>query len=262
MSNVKVIDVLSFLQEYVDEKRAASTIRAAYSALLHYFVLFQREDIINSPIIKLFYQGSQRTAPPVVRKTLVWDPEIPLKFIAKRPRPESLRTAGREAMLLLLLATGIRVSDAARLSKRYSQADNVYAFPYLEHRKTGISEPQLVKEYPVERLCPVRAIKHFLDISRPRRLCNQPFLFISSTGSRASVDTLRKWVITLLSEAGVTATAGSCRSAATSAAVLRDLPIDAVMKAAGWKREHTFRKFYHRLVHKEIDCESLLPQLE
>jgi integrase len=184
-----------------------------------------------------------------------------LKFISRQPHPENFRDAGKEALLLLLLATGIRVSDAARLSKRFTCHGDVFAFPYLEYRKTGVSEPQLVKKYSVERLCLVRAIQHFLEIGRFRRHWNDSFLFISSTGRRASVDTLRKWVMSLLEKAGVTATAGSCRSAATSAAVLRDLPIEAVMKAAGWKRENTFRRYYHRLVHKSIDCESLLPQV-
>jgi integrase len=154
------------------------------------------------------------------------------------------------------------VSDAARLSKKFSATGDVCAFPYLEFRKTGASEPQLLKKYSVERLCPVRAVQHYLEVGHQRRHWNEPYLFISSKGTRASVDTLRKWVISLLSDAGITATAGSCRSAATSSAVLRDLPIDVVMKAAGWKQEHTFRKFYHRLVHKEIDCESLLPPME
>jgi integrase len=217
---------------------------------------------MNSPVVTMFYKGSQRTAPPAKRQTVVWDPEIPLQFILKQPRPEDFRTAGKEALLLLLLATGIRVSDAARLSKKISCTGDVYAIPFLEERKTGFSEPQLLRPYSVERLCPVAALKHFLELGRARRHWNEKFLFISSTGTRASVDTLRKWVMSLLEKTGVKATAGSCRSAATSAAILRDVPIDAIMKAAGWKRENTFRKYYHRLVHRDVDCESLLPPVE
>jgi integrase len=210
----------------------------------------------------MFYQGSQRSAPPAQRKTVIWDPEVPLKFILRQPRPEEFRDAGKEALLLLLLATGIRVSDAARLSKKMTLNNGVYAIPFLEARKTGFSEPQLLRSYSVERLCPVAALKHYLDLGRSRRHWDEKFLFISSKGTRASVDTLRKWVMSLLQKTGISATAGSCRSATTSAAILRDVPIDAVLKAAGWKRESTFRKYYHRLVHREVDCESLLPPLE
>jgi hypothetical protein len=85
------------------------------------------------------------------------------------------------------------------------------------------------------------------------------FLFISSTGFRASVDTLRHWVIDLLLLSGVKATAGSCRSAASSAAMLRELNVEDVMKAAGWKRESTFRRYYHRVVHPRLNSVSLLP---
>ncbi len=42
MSNVTVVNVLSFLQEAVDNKRAKSMICAVYAALSHFFVLFQR----------------------------------------------------------------------------------------------------------------------------------------------------------------------------------------------------------------------------
>jgi hypothetical protein len=137
-----------------------------------------------------------------------------------------------------------------------------WVIPYLEDRKTGPSPPQLVKAYSVSRLCPARAIQRFLVLARKVRAENEPYLFISSLGTRASVDTLRTWVVELLDEAGIKAPAGSCRSASTSAAVLRNVDIDSVMKSAGWKRESTFRRYYQRALLPVLDCESLLPPVE
>jgi site-specific recombinase XerD len=262
MTTVGVVDVLSFIQEFVDKKRAKSTIRGVFAALLHFFTLFQKEHIIKAPIIALHVLGAQRLAPVNDRVPFVWDPEIPLKFISGRPYPHLFRPAGKEALLLLLLSTGIRVSDAHRLSKKMVKTGEVWAIPYLEARKTGPSPPQLVRAYADARLCPVRALQRYLAIANPIRKPNQPFMFISSRGFRADVDTLRHWVFELLEASGITASAGSCRSASTSAAVERKMDIDNVLKSAGWAKEGTFRRFYQRAVHPRLNGESLLPPMQ
>jgi integrase len=262
MDSALVIDVLSFLQEYVDKKRAASTIRQLHAALLHFFTLYRRPEIINSPIVTLFVQGAQRLAPKSERSPFIWDPEIPLQFINNSPFPATLRSAGKEALLLLLLATGIRVSDAHRLSKRMSKSGEVWMIPFLEGRKTGPSPPQLVKPYASARLCPARALQRYLALANPVREENQPFLFISTLGVRASIDTLRNWVVELLDAAGIKAPAGSCRSASTSSAVARNVDIDQILKSAGWASESTFRRYYHRALNSVQNCASLLPTIE
>jgi integrase len=227
--------------------------------LLHFFTLFKREKVVQSPLVALLVKGAQNLAPANEKVPFIWDPEVPLKMVANRPYPEDLWRAGKEALLLLLLATGIRVSDASRLSRKMVKTGEVWAVPFLEKRKTGPSPPQVIRAYSSARLCPVRALQRFLQLANPFRKPNQPFLFISMLGTRASVDTLRNWVKEILAEAGIQAPAGSCRSAATSAAVARNVDIDLVMKAAGWARESTFRKYYQRVVHPGLRCESLLP---
>jgi site-specific recombinase XerD len=262
MSTVQLTDVLSFIQLYVDKKRAQSTVRAAHAALLHFFCLFQREDVLKAPIVSLMVKGAQNLAPVKDKIPFIWDPEIPLNFIASRPFPTLFRPAGKEALLLLLLATGIRVSDANRLSKKMTKSGDVWLIPFLEARKTGPSPPQCLRAYSQARLCPARAIQRYLSIAQGIRKPEERFLFISSTGYRADVDTLRTWVTELLNAAGIQAPAGSCRSAATSAAVLRNMNIDHVLKAAGWARESTFRRYYQRGIHPLVDCETLLPVRE
>jgi hypothetical protein len=153
------------MQEYVDKRRAKSTIRGVYAALLHFFTLFQREDILKSPLVSLHVLGAQRLAPVNEKVPFIWDPEIPLNFIASRPFPTLFRQAGKEA-LLLLLSTGIRVSDAHRLAKKMVKSGEVWLIPYLEHRKTGHSPPQAVHAYSVARLCPVQALQRFLSLAK------------------------------------------------------------------------------------------------
>ncbi len=210
-------------------------------------------------VIQMFVKGAQRLAPPPLKKTVIWDPEIPLSFISNRPRPTEFRPAGQEALLLLLLATGIRVDCASKLSKEVNRFSTFVMIPYLRRRKTGVSTPQVIRVYEENpRLCPIRALEHFLLLAGKIRKNSEEFLFISSKGKRAHIDTLRHWVSDLLNETGVTASAGSCRSASTSAAVSRDVDIDTVMKSAGWARESTFRRFYQRQVVKVKEGYNLI----
>jgi site-specific recombinase XerD len=252
IQTVEVEDVLAFIQDYVDDRKAESTIRSVYAALLFHFRLEGRHEFLtNNPIVQMFIKGAQRLAPPPLKKQVVWDPEIPLSFIGARSRPSKFREAGQEALVLLLLSTGIRVDCASKMSKSVQVNSTFCEIPYLLRRKTGVSDPQVIRVYTENpRLCPVKAIEHFISLSDSIRKSNEVFLFISSSGRRAHIDTLRHWVIDLLSDAGVQATAGSCRSASASAAVARDANIDMVMKSAGWARESTFRRFYQRQVLK------------
>jgi hypothetical protein len=48
--------------------------------------------------------------------------------------------------------------------------------------------------------------------------------------------------------AGIKASAGSCRSPPTSLAFEQSVPIDIIMRSAGWSSENTFRRFYQREV--------------
>jgi hypothetical protein len=142
-----------------------------------------------------------------------------------------------------------------------AKSGEVWIIPYLEPRKTGPSPPQLLRAFSQARLCLARAIQRYLSIAQGIRKPEEKFLFISSHGTRADVDTLRTRVTELwelLEAAGTKAPAGSCRSASTSAAVLRNMDIDHVLKAAGWARESTFRRYDQRGIHPLMNCETLL----
>ena len=261
VETVNLRQILDFLQDFVG--RPASTIRSVHAALFYYFRLFRCEKVLDNPLIRMHYQGAQRLAPPPVKKLVIWDPEIPLRHIAAKPRPKNFLAAAKEALLLLLLSTGIRVDCASKMSFEISLSEENCVIPYLLARKTGVSEPQSLRTFEEnERLCPVRAISRFLALSKRIREPDEKFLFISSRGTRAHIDTLRHWVIDLLSESGVEkTTAGSCRSAVSSAAFLREFPIDLILRAAGWKRESTFRRYYQRQICKVPPGVNLLPSM-
>jgi hypothetical protein len=173
-------------------------------------------------------------------------------LLKNRPRPSAFLPLAREALLLLLLATGWRVNDAAKLGGKVRFDDEAAIFYFVEKRKCRIkgtyTVSQAVKRFlSSPRLCPVEAISFFLKCERKVR-ANDDFLFVSSTGRRATKDTLRRWVLFELKLAGIDASAGSCRSASTSLALERNVPINIIMKSAGWSSENTFRQYYQKCV--------------
>jgi integrase len=167
-------------------------------------------------------------------------------------------------LLLILLATGWRVDDAWKLDERIEVSDEGVVLFFREKRKCPVKKQftlsQSIPRYlECERICPVKSIVRFQEfVKRSRKKSSSSFLFVLSLGKRASKDTLRRWVMHILLQAGIKASAGSCRSASTSAALCeRNHSIDEILKSAGWSSESTFRRYYHRKVLKAANSLNL-----
>jgi site-specific recombinase XerD len=247
--NVNVM--LSFLQKYVGKSR--SSVKTAVAALKFFLRIYHREDLADHPLVALFSKGAQNAAPLPREKSKIWNPEQVLSNLKRKPRPRSFLDCAGEAILLLLLATGWRVDDVWKLSCKIEFEDDCARFFFREKRKCpikgSITTSQEVARFKTEiRVCPIAAVERFMAKAKPIRILPSNTLFVSSTGLPASKDTLRRWVVDLLASVDIFASAGSCRSAATSAAFAENRKIDDIMRSAGWSSESTFRRFYHREV--------------
>ena len=203
-------------------------------------------------------------------KTTIWDAAIPIAMIQNKGRPETALEAGKEALFLLVMATGIRVDDAWKLGVNLKFNGESLILPYREARKAkingAISTEQWVRPYPIKRVCPVAAIEFFVKLSSKDRRGGELFLFISpSTGKRAFLYTLRRWNSDILTEAGIDASPGSCRSAATSRAYADGVHTRCITASAGWSHEDMFFKHYRRevsaRVHQASAVVNLMPSL-
>ncbi len=229
-----------------------SRIRTAVAALKFFLKVYKRLDLVASPLINMFSKGAQNLAPIPREKSNIWNPETVLSWLDTQPIPSSFLQCAREAVVSLLLATGWRFDDVWKLDFKVQFSDVSATFFFAQRRKCKIkgkvTTSQEVSNFPSrERVCPVRAVQRFLEHAASIRK-NHEFLFISSLGERVSKDTLRKWIERVLSDSGILASAGSCRSASTSAACEKKRSIDDIMSSAGWSSEATFRRFYHRKV--------------
>ncbi len=143
-------------------------------------------------------------------------------------------------MFVVLLATGWRVDDVWKLDCKVEWLEDSARFFFRERRKCPIkgsfTNSQTVGRFISDvRVCPVDAVHRFFQKAKEIRKLPSKSLFISSTGNAASKDTLRRWVIDLLAHVQIFDSAGSCRSASTSAAFLAgNRTIDEILSSAGW----------------------------
>ena len=245
--------VLDFLAAFVEENYAFSTVRTVSAAIKYYFERSGKESLFDCNPYFDFLRGAQRLCPIPQKPVEIWNPLVVLAYVAAQPVPTDFLSAATEASLLIALATGFRVDCIWKLGKNVDfRADCVTVY-FLEKRKCPVNKvytaSQSIKRYtPNKRICPVKALHRFVRFANKIRHEGELFLFVSSLGQRASKATIRRWICAILFSAGITASAGSCRSATSSFAAFKGVPTDIILQSAGWSSECTFRRYYNRPV--------------
>lgn len=256
--NFSEADVLSYLESLKNLGRAFGTISVARSSIIYFASRSGRPELSTSLLLKDYMKAVKRSSTPSQERADPWDPNTFLSFVLSRPISLPFLDIAAEALLLLLLATGLRIDDVMKLSKNYSIIPGGIRLRFLRPRKADVylrSLPahQDVAAYHDKRICPVAALHRYMLAAQPLRRSSDDFLFISSEGTPAARATLGRWVRTLLHAAGINATPGSCRSATTSAAYMSDVHIHEILSSAGWRSENTFRRFYNRPAFKPLN---------
>ncbi|GFR90576.1 tyrosine recombinase XerC [Elysia marginata] len=105
--------------------------------------------------------------------------------------------------------------------------------------------------YPVDRrLCPVLYTKEYLKCTKPLRQSDQFFVQCNQLYKGVSKDTIiRRWTKQVLQLSGINTQRykpHSTGAASTSLAHSRQVPIDIILKSAGWKSTCTFARYYKR----------------
>jgi hypothetical protein len=211
----------------------------------------------------MFFRGCRRLSLKPKPKPRIWNAQKMLDYISKSDRPSKACEAGAEALMLLLLATGIRIDCASKLGRpvipdlvNEPDLPKTIYFPFLEWRKClvkgvpsdGIEISPLVEE---KRLCPLQAINHYYTFVKERE--RSEFLFVETAHfRRPNIATLRRWVTNLLRQAEIFDTPGSCRAAATNYAHILGHSVDFIMRKAGWQSESTFVRSYKRNVIRDV----------
>lgn len=123
-------------------------------------------------------------------------------------------------------------------------------------KTSGLHKTQPFLVFPnfqeMPELCVASTIIHYLRRTKEIRKPEQTYLFLTHKKPihQATVQTLSRWVKTVLKNSGVDTTifsTHSTRHAATSAAARLGVNIDTIRNTAGWTRSsQVFNKFYNR----------------
>ena len=165
--------------------------------------------------------------------------------------------------MLVALVTGQRCQTLSYLdisNKHMKKFPTYFSFALTGHVKQNrpgqmFTNVRLFK-YPMNKnLCVYTTLEHYLKVTESLRKSSQLLVSYVKPHDKVCSSTIGRWLKTSLAQAGIDIhvyQAHSTRSASTSKAA-GSLPVDAVMKLAGWSQESTFRKYYDKTVSASYD---------
>lgn len=275
-----VVDILCFLQELVDKRKAFSTIKVYLAAISACHVGFADKSVGQHPLICRFMKGARRKLPVVKVLVPPWDLNIVLDALCQHPfeplEAVDLKYVTLKTILLLALTTAKRVSEMQALSvspaclqfapgrSRVRFCPNPAFVPKVLDSAFRCSTVELEAFHPppfsseeerrLHGLCPVRALHVYVSRTAALRKVDQLFVSCAAPhkGKPVSSQRLSHWIVEAISLAytckGVVPPQGlrahSTRGVATSWALFRGVSVGDICAAASWASPHTFVRFY------------------
>ncbi|XP_059380084.1 uncharacterized protein LOC132115689 [Carassius carassius] len=245
--------ILSFLQELLEKGRTPSMLKVYVATIAASHALIAGQSVGRNDLVVRFMRGARRLHPPCTATVPSWDLPTVLRALKGAPleplQSIDLKALSLETALLLALASVKRVGDLQALSispnclefgpndskvflkPRHGYVPKVLSKPFRAQVVT-LSALQNTEDDPgLNLLCPVRALKVYLERSAPIRRSEQLFICFGSRtrGLPVSKQRLSKWI----------------RAVSSSWAWSSGVTIAEICAAAGWNSPSTFARFYN-----------------
>ncbi len=286
-----VLDVLSFLQYRLDSGSLPSTLKVYVAAIASFRSPQGGQSIGRNPMVVSFLKGARRLHPPRPPSVPPWDLEVVLRALSQPPfEPLSsvgLKELSLKTALLLALASAKRIGDLHAFSVdsdciRFGPGDcSVTLRPRMGYVPKSLSTPFKIQTVSLSALssesaasseadaqtsvCPVRALRIYIDRSASFRQSNQLFVCYGgcARGRAVSKQRLSHWIVDAITaaytnqglECPLHIRGHSTRAMASSWAWSRGMSIQDICVAAGWSSENTFARFYR------LDVQSFASQV-
>ncbi|KAK2548898.1 Polyprotein P3 [Acropora cervicornis] len=217
--------VLEFLHHLYTQGYSYSSLNTARSALpalcLSSQAHSESDAIGKHPLVCRYIKGVFQEKPPTPKFSEIWPVDQVLQAL-EQANPLHLRDLTFKLTMLVALNRPGQMFTNVRLFK-----------------------------YPMNKnLCVYTTLEHYLKVTESLRKSSQLLVSYVKPHDKVCSSTIGRWLKTSLAQAGIDIhvyQAHSTRSASTSKAA-GSLPVDAVMKLAGWSQESTFRKYYDKTV--------------
>ena len=239
--------------------RTINTIRSAIS-MTHKHI--EGTPLGQHPLVSRLLRGVYNTRPPQPRYSATWDVDIVIKYFQSLGENDTLplKTLTQKLTLLMALVGANRVSELQALDLRYrsySPEGVCFQLPTLsKKRRAGAPPRQLIfGAFPSDsRLCVIRCLQQYEATTRVYREENPgspQLLFLSYVKPHKPVTSQRlaHWLKELLGKAGIDTSvfkAHSVRGASSTAASMKGVLIEDILRTADWSTDSTFRRFYYR----------------
>ena len=290
--NATVPVVVDFLIHLRQDKGLSVSAVKGYCSALNSVLALKGRDLAASREITTLLRSFSRSVNPVELLPPAWDVSLVHQSLTGAPY-EPLRTCeerflAQKTLLLLALASAKRICDLHALSYRVSHTRDwgevSFAFvtgfvaktqdpSSLAPRFEGFSVPALPnarKNRNGRLLCPVRAVKVYLDCTashRPR--CERLFVTAGRSKKEIAKTMVSFWLRLAISRAyELSGTAlpvpapwaRETHGIAPSILFRKNFAVDQVLKAGTWRRHTTFARHYLRdIAHKSLDTFHLGP---
>ena len=245
--------MISFLSHLYAKGITYSAIGIARSAVCGFVKIISNVDLSSNSLISRFMKGVFNTRPALPRYNTIWDVRKVLEFLSKTKNDTLLFLAGKLSMLFLLLSAqrcqtlhlinleDIKVSDGKliintpHLLKTSKPGQHQTPFSFISYK-------------PDKQLCIVRTISEYLQRTKGIRNTDKLLVSTIKPHGAASKQTICRWIKLIMHKAGVHQSfkPHSTRAAASSMAKMCGVPLQAIIKSAGWSNAKTFAKYYHK----------------
>lgn len=250
--------VLDFLQELYQQGLTYSGINTARSTLSAFITLEGNFSVGVHPMVQRFMKGVFQTRPALPRYQATWDTSVVLSYLKTLHPVEELNLQQLTYKLVMLcaLVTGQRSQSIhlMNLSTLQKKTDS-YVF-HIDQlvKQSGPSREQpalVIPKFPSHSsLCVASTLDEYIKRTAPMRGDeNQLFISTIKPHNKVSKATISRWIKTVMKAAGINTDIfkpHSTRAASTSKAQSCDVPINSILKAASWKRDSVFHRFYNR----------------
>ena len=254
-----------FLRMLSDAGFGYASLNTARSAMSTILPSFGKNTFGSHPYVCLLLKGAYERNPPKPKYTQFWDVNKVFSLFKTwgSNAQLSLKLLTLKLAMLLLLVTSQRGQTIVNLViDDLILTDNLVVFKMkklLKHNKLGDPLDTLILK-PFDKckcLCVVRTLKMYLSKTQFFRSYSGLLLSFVKPHKPISRDTLSRWVLFILKEAGLDVSkykSHSTRGASASAAKRLGVPLNLIMKRASWKSAISFAHFYDKEIEQD-ECQ-------
>ncbi len=278
--------VLSFLQQGLERRLPPSTLKVYVAAISAHHDPIEGRSVGKHDLVVRFLRGARRLNSPRPPSLPSWDLALVLRALQIAPfeplQSVELKFLSMKTLLLTALASIKRVGDlqafsvdksclefgpadsSATLRPRPGYVPKVPTTPFRDQVVNLQALPLEEADPALALLCPVRALRQYVDRTRSFRTSEQLFVCYGGQqkGNAVSKQRMAHWIvdtITLPYEAqGVPCPlrlhAHSTRGVTSSWVLARGASLADICRAAGWATPNTFAKFYSLRVEPVSSC--------